>query len=156
MELKFKQLFKFLLISCISFSASANVALVEGFVRAMPPSVPNTAAYFTLENHGPDLTLVSVDVTFAKEAQLHTVIEENGVVKMRQVESFSVPMHGRLTLNESGEHVMLMGLKHQLPVGQNVELVLHFNDGSQLPISLPVSKQEMAKQGEGHHHHHHH
>ncbi|WP_051484711.1 copper chaperone PCu(A)C [Shewanella waksmanii] len=147
-------MFKFLLLSCLSFTASANVVLVDGFVRAMPASVPNTAAYFVLQNHGPNLELVSVDVDFAKEAQLHTVIEENGVVKMRQVNSFSVPMHGELRLDESGEHVMLMGLKHQLPVGQNVELVLHFNDGSQLPISLKVSKQDMAKEG-GHHHHHH-
>ncbi len=154
MELNFKHMFKFLLLSCLSFTASANVVLVDGFVRAMPASVPNTAAYFVLQNHGPNLELVSVDVDFAKEAQLHTVIEENGVVKMRQVNSFSVPMHGELRLDESGEHVMLMGLKHQLPVGQNVELVLHFNDGSQLPISLKVSKQDMAKEG-GHHHHHH-
>ncbi|QLE87911.1 copper chaperone PCu(A)C [Shewanella sp. Scap07] len=149
-------MFKFLLLSCLSFTASANVVLVDGFVRAMPASVPNTAAYFVLQNHGPNLELVSVDVDFAKEAQLHTVIEENGVVKMRQVNSFSVPMHGELRLDESGEHVMLMGLKHQLPVGQNVELVLHFNDGSQLPISLKVSKQDMAKEGGHHHHHHHH
>lgn len=156
MELNFKHMFKFLLLSCLSFTASANVVLVDGFVRAMPASVPNTAAYFVLQNHGPNLELVSVDVDFAKEAQLHTVIEENGVVKMRQVNSFSVPMHGELRLDESGEHVMLMGLKHQLPVGQNVELVLHFNDGSQLPISLKVSKQDMAKEGGHHHHHHHH
>ncbi len=149
----FKQAFNFLLLSSASFTAFANVALVEGYVRAMPASVPNTAAYFTLENHGPKRQLVAVKADFVKEAQLHTIIEEDGMVKMRQVESFSIPQHGQLTLVESGEHVMLMGLKKPLVSGESVELTLEFDDGSELPISLTVSKQDMAKM-KGHAHHH--
>lgn len=150
----FKHMFNFVLLCSASFSVMANVVLTDGQVRAMPPSVPNTAAYLTLENHGPAINLIAVDADFVKEAQLHTVIEEGGMVKMRQVESFPIPQHGKLTLSESGQHIMLLGLKQPLVAGKPVQLTLKFDDGSQLPVSLMVSKQAMTKTEDHHHHHH--
>lgn len=150
----FKHMFNFVLLCSASFSAMANVVLVDGQVRAMPPSVPNSAAYLSLENHGPEIQLIAVEADFVKDAQLHTIIEEDGMVKMREVESFTIPQNGTLTLSESGQHIMLLGLKQPLVSGESVKLTLKFDDGSELPVSLMVSKQAMTK-AEGHHHHHH-
>ncbi len=56
----FKQLFKVILLAGISASAFAsNIMLEQGYIRAMPASVPNTAAYLTLSNHGAATELVS-------------------------------------------------------------------------------------------------
>lgn len=132
----------------------ANVVLVDGQVRAMPPSVPNSAAYVILENHGPEIKLVAVEADFVKEAQLHTVLEEGGMVKMREVSHFTIPQHGTLTLSESGQHIMLLGLKQPLVAGEKVKLTLKFDDGTTLPVSLMVSKLAMTKADEHHHHHH--
>ncbi|MCE9677590.1 copper chaperone PCu(A)C [Shewanella sp. AS1] len=151
----FKHVFNFVLLSCTSFTALANVMLVDGYVRAMPPSVPNTAAYFTLMNHGAALKLIGVNTSVAREAQLHTVIEEDGVVKMRQQESFAIAEHGNLQLMPAGEHVMLLGLNKPLEIGAKVDLTLKFDDGSQQVISLPVSAQTMANQDEKMEHHQH-
>src|SRR5690606_31448115 len=124
----FKQMFNCLALSCASFSVLASVIMTEGHVRAMPDTVPNTAAYFTLENHTEKaVRLTGVSTSVAKEAQLHTIIEEQGMVKMRQVEGFDIPSHGRLILSPSGEHVMLLGLKAPLVLDQKVELQLQFN-----------------------------
>lgn len=129
--------------------------MTEGHVRAMPDTVPNTAAYFTLENHTEKaVRLTGVSTSVAKEAQLHTIIEEQGMVKMRQVEGFDIPSHGRLILSPSGEHVMLLGLKAPLVLDQKVELQLQFNDGEQMLITLPVSKQAENTAEQEHHHHH--
>lgn len=149
----FKQVFNLVALMSISFSSLANIILVDGHVRAMPPSVPNSAAYFTLMNHGPSVNLIGVEVAFAREAQLHTVLEEGGMVKMRQVPSFEIPEHGTLTLGESSDHVMLLGLNKPLVSGDSLKLILKFDDGSQLPINLMVSKQGMTKM-DGHEHHH--
>jgi len=145
-------MFNFILFSAVTFAAQANVTLVDGFVRAMPPSVPNSAAYMTLQNSGSALQLIGVQASFVKEAQLHTVIEENGMVKMRQVESFTLARDGILTLSESDKHIMLLGLTRPLVAGESVTLVLEFDDGSKLPVSLMVSKQNMAKINSHHHH----
>lgn len=151
----FKHAFNLVLLSCTSFSVLANVMLVDGYVRAMPPSVPNTAAYFNLMNHGSAVKLVAVTTDVANEAQLHTLVEENGVVKMRQQPSFNLEEHGHLTLAPSGDHIMLLGLKKPLIVGESVDLTLTFDNGTKQTISLMVSKQELANQDGGEHHHHH-
>ncbi|WP_160052653.1 copper chaperone PCu(A)C [Shewanella litoralis] len=153
----FKHLFNFLVLSSVSFAASANIVLVDGHVRAMPASVPNTAAYFTLANHTANaVTLVAVNTPAAKEAQLHTIIEENGMVKMRQVDGFLIPSHGTLTLQSTGDHVMLLSLTAPLVVDNKVPLELIFEDGQQLMIELPVLKQAATQEGEQVDHHHHH
>ncbi|CAM3393214.1 copper chaperone PCu(A)C [Shewanella pealeana] len=154
MKLIFKQLFNLALLSGLSFTAYAQVVLVDGYVRAMPPTVPNSAAYITVENHGDATRLVAVDAPFAKEAQLHTLIEENGMIKMRQVEGFDIDSHGSLVLSESGNHIMLMGLTSPLVIDSSVDMTLKFADGTTQKISLPVKKQ--AEQSDGAHHHHHH
>lgn len=153
----FKQLFNFLVLSSLSFAAIANVVLVEGHVRAMPASVPNTAAYFTLENHNnKDVKLIEVKTNVAKEAQLHTIIEEDGMVKMRQVEGFTIPSHGALTLQPAGDHVMLLSLTAPLIVDEKVPLELIFDDGQHFMIELPVRKQAATNHDEHAEHHHHH
>ncbi|MCL1156630.1 copper chaperone PCu(A)C [Shewanella inventionis] len=152
----FKHLFNFLVLSSLSFAASANVVLVDGYVRAMPASVPNTAAYFTLENHTANaVTLIGVNTSVAKEAQLHTIIEENGMVKMRQVTGFSIPSHGSLSLQPTGDHIMLLSLTAPLVVDDKVPLELIFEDGQQLIIELPVLKQAAQRSEQADHHHHH-
>lgn len=150
----FKQLFNLTLLSCVSFTAFAQVMLVDGYVRAMPPSVPNTAAYITLENHGPATRLIAVEAPFAKEAQLHTLIDEDGMIKMRQVDGFDIDSHGSLVLSESGNHIMLLGLTAPLAEESKVDLILTFSDGKQQLISLPVKKQASSAESEHHHHHH--
>ncbi len=155
MKLIFKQLFNLGLLSCLSFTAMAQVVLVDGYVRAMPATVPNSAAYITIENHGDATQLVAVDAPFATEAQLHTLIEENGMIKMRQVEGFDIDSHGSLVLSESGNHIMLMGLKQPLVIDSSVKLLLKFANGSEQEISLPVKKQ-VEQSDDAHHHHHHH
>ncbi|MGI2067828.1 copper chaperone PCu(A)C [Shewanella sp. MF08487] len=151
----FKQLFNCLILSCASFSALASVVLTEGHVRAMPDTVPNTAAYFTLENHTDKaVRLIAVSSNVAKDAQLHTIIEDQGMVKMRHVEGFDIPSHGALTLTPSGDHVMLLGLKAPLVLEQQVELQLEFDDGEKMVITLPVNKQADIAAEQEHHHHH--
>jgi periplasmic copper chaperone A len=154
----FKQMFKNLLLSCLAYPVMAeSLQLTEGHVRAMPPGVPNSAAYFTLENHGPAQRLLSVTTNAAKEAQLHTLIEEEGLVKMRQVASYDIPSHGRLVLQPSANHIMLLGLTAPLSPGQEISLILTFDGGQTMDISLPVRKADspsapVAEQGEHHHH----
>ncbi|QYJ79443.1 copper chaperone PCu(A)C [Shewanella acanthi] len=151
----FKQLFNCLALSCASFSVFANVIMTEGHVRAMPETVPNTAAYFTLENHSDKaVNLTGVSTSVAKSAMLHTIIEEQGMVKMRHVDALGIPAHGKLTLSPTGEHVMLLGLTAPLTLNQKVELQLQFDDGEHLTISLPVLKQAEQAKTQAHQHSH--
>ncbi|WP_335912779.1 MULTISPECIES: copper chaperone PCu(A)C [Shewanella] len=152
----FKQLFKVILLAGISASAFAsNIMLEQGYIRAMPASVPNTAAYLTLSNHGAATELVSASTPMARETMLHTLIEEDGLVKMRHVAAFPLPEHGQLTLQSSGDHIMIMGLKAPLQLGQKVPMTLSFANGETLNIELEVKSPHDAPAAQEHHHHHH-
>ncbi|MGL4446878.1 MAG: copper chaperone PCu(A)C [Shewanella sp.] len=150
-----KQMFNCVALSFVSFSVLANVVMRDGHVRAMPETVPNTAAYFTLENHADKaVRLIGATTNVAKEAQLHSMVTEQGVVKMRHVESFAIPSHGSLTLAPAGDHIMLLGLTAPLVPEQQVELQLQFDDGQTMTITLPVAKQAAPSATPEHHHHH--
>lgn len=149
----FKQLFNLFILSAVSVSAWAEVSLVEGHVRAMPASVPNTAAYVTLKNDGAAKRLVAASTSVAKEAQLHTMLMEDGVMKMRQVANFEVPKNGQLVLSPSGDHIMILGLHEPLQLEQQITLSLEFDDGEKLTVTLPVMKKVDGGMS-GHHHHH--
>lgn len=152
----FKHLFNFLILASLSNVAFANVMFVDGYVRAMPPSVPNTAAYLTIMNHNnDDIKLVAVNTDIAKEAQLHTLIEENGMIKMREVEAFDIASHGTLTLKPSGDHIMLLGLTAPLAENAEVSLTLTFDNQQTMVVTLPVLKKADDPQEDHSHHHHH-
>ncbi|MGL4613818.1 MAG: copper chaperone PCu(A)C [Shewanella sp.] len=149
-----KRMFNGVALSFVSCSVLANVVMLDGHVRAMPETVPNTAAYFTLENHADKaVRLIGATTNVAKEAQLHTMVTEQGVVKMRHVEGFTIPSHGSLTLAPSGDHVMLLGLTAPLALEQQVELQLQFDDGQAMTITLPVAKSAATNAAPEHHHH---
>ncbi|UJF22754.1 copper chaperone PCu(A)C [Shewanella sp. OMA3-2] len=153
----FKHLFNFLALSLLSFTAVANVVLVDGHVRAMPASVPNTAAYLTLENNGDKtVNLIAIKTPIAKEAQLHTIIEENGMVKMRQIEHLPIASHGTLSLKPSGDHIMILGLNKPLAENDKVVLTLIFDNKQRLQVELPVLKQADSEHQDHSEHHHHH
>ncbi|MGB0892892.1 MAG: copper chaperone PCu(A)C [Parashewanella sp.] len=154
----FKQSFNFILLAVMSFNTLANdVNLVSGFIRLLPATVPNTAAYLTLENHGKAKQIIAAETPVAQEAQLHTLIEEKGLIKMREVTSYALPSHGQLILEPTGNHIMILGLKKPLLENQQVPLTLIFADQTKLNISLPVKKgNNNADTKHNHHHHHHH
>ena len=61
-----------------------------------------------------------------------------GVMKMRQVEKIEVPAGSETVLEPGGYHVMLIGLKQSLELGQKVAITVNFDDGSSVPVEAEV------------------
>lgn len=136
-SLKFLSLF--LLFS--SYSVLANVVVEQPYVRAMPSSAVNSAAFMVLSNHSEQsLKLLSATSPVAKVVELHTHKMENGVMKMRQIPFIEIPARGKTTLAPGGLHIMLMGLLKPVNEGDEVKLELSFSDGSVQSIQVAVKK----------------
>lgn len=100
----------------------------------------NSAAYMVIRNTGsePD-KLIAASTDVAKTVELHTVIEEGGMMRMRQVEGgIDVPANGEVVLKPGGFHVMLIGLTRDLNAGDKVELTLTFEKAGQIPVTAEV------------------
>lgn len=100
----------------------------------------NSAAYMVIRNTGSEADkLIAASTDVAKTVELHTVIEEGGVMRMRQVEGgIDIPANGQVELKPGGFHVMLIGLTRDLNAGDKVELTLTFEKAGQIPVTAEV------------------
>lgn len=132
--------------------AMAEVTVKDAYARAVPPGQMNSASFMMLNNDDEkSVSLVSGSSSVAKVVELHNHINENGVMKMRQIEKIDIPANGMAHLQPGGLHVMLIGLKKDLMEGDNIDLNLEFSDGSSQELTIPVKK---VMGGMKHHKHH--
>jgi copper(I)-binding protein len=118
---------------------AASVSIEGAYVRHMPPTQSVTGAFMTFKNTtDTDRAVVSAESDVAERVELHTHLHENGVMKMRQVEKIEVPAGGETVLAPGGFHVMLIGLKQSLELGQMVDIKFNFDDGSSEQIQAEV------------------
>ena len=98
-----------------------------------------SAAYMVIHNKGaqPD-RLVGVATDAAERTELHETKMESGVMKMQPVEGIDVPAGGSVELKPGGLHIMLIGLKRELKIGDQVELVLHFEKAGDIAVKAEV------------------
>jgi copper(I)-binding protein len=123
-----------------------------GYIRALPPTVKDTAAYLTLHNHADrEMTLVAAHTEIADKVEMHETMYHNGQLHMTQHKEVDIPAQGSLVFADGGLHFMIVGLKKLLVPGDEVSLVLEFADGSKLPVTLPV-KSPMAGGNMEHNH----
>ncbi len=147
-----------LLISLALFSASVmadmaqQIEIVQPHVRAAILQQRNSAAFMTLKNNGSTAELVNAHSPVAKIVELHTHINDNGVMRMRRVPKITVPDHGEVKLQPGGYHVMLLGLKRNLRPGDEVDIKLDFADGSSRQLKVPVQKMMMRPMKNMHKH----
>ena len=128
-------------LSILSIAAvfGADVEIEGAYARASIPNVPNSAAFFVIKNNSDkDIAITSANSDIAEKNELHTHIKENQMLKMMKIEKLVVPAKSSLELKSGGDHVMLMGLKKELKVGDEISLELSFSDGDKKNIKVPV------------------
>jgi copper(I)-binding protein len=134
------------LAACLPLGALAagtadQVSVSDPYVTLVPPSAMATAAYMTLKNGGnKDIKLVKAATTASKVTELHTHLNEDGVMKMRQVPATEIKAKSETVLQPGGLHVMMIELKAPLKEGAKVGLTLGFDDGSSKQVEAVVRK----------------
>ena len=111
----------------------------EGMGMGQP--MPGTGAVFMrLKNVGgePDrLTGGQTDV--AEVVEIHETVMEGDVMKMRMLpEGLTVPAKGEVLLKPGGYHVMLIGIKRDLVVGDTFALDLEFEKSGTVTVQPEV------------------
>lgn len=124
----------------------------NAWARALPPVVPNGAAYFTFTNHSKSAVVVTgVESDIAKHSMLHESYFDDGKVAMRHIDEIKVESHQSLIFKPGGYHVMLMGLKKPLAKGTEFLLTLTLKNGETLTTKVMV-KDAPAMKGHAHRH----
>lgn len=121
-------------------AAENTIQTKDIWVRATPPSAKTAAIYLTLINTGTaEDRLVAVSTDVSEKAQIHTMSMKDGVMRMRWLQDGLVLLVGQETkLSPSGTHIMLIGLKQPLVVGQKISLTLNFEKAGSSTVEAEV------------------
>ena len=130
------------LMASTSSAADFNAGTLELndlWIRASVPGQTNGAGYLQIINPGTNADkLISVQSDAATRVELHSVITEDGVAKMRQVQGIDIPVHGDVKLAPGGYHVMFLQLTGPFKQGSLIPVVLKFEKAGEVRVNFTV------------------
>ena len=139
------------LLSSAGLTCAAGLEVEHPYVRAVPPGQPNSAAFMSLRNTSAETrALIGAESPAAEVVELHTHVEEDGMMRMRRIERIALPAGETTILAPGGLHIMLIGLTSALTPGQSIELTLIEDNGERLVIQAPVRRIEPMPHAPGH------
>lgn len=120
-------------------------ALTVGAPRLLlpPPGADNAAAYMELRNQGADaLTLERYASPHYERVELHDMVHgDDGMMRMRRIESLRIEPGESVSLAPHGRHLMLMAPRERPQAGESVALRITYLIGEErhdLELALPA------------------
>jgi periplasmic copper chaperone A len=122
----------------ISAAMAADLTVSDGWIRAMPASVPS-GGYFTLHNGGAKaVALTGATSPACGMLMLHQSENMGGMTNMQDVARVDVPAGGTIKFSPGGYHLMCMGATKAIQPGQTVAVTLEFSNGAKLVSRFAV------------------
>lgn len=134
---------RFLLILGLLFPASAfaELEIVDPWIKNLPPSVPMRAGYMTIHNPGEGtVTILSIRSDAFASVEIHRSVMQDGMMRMDPVEALSIAPGETRQLAPGGYHLMMMQPQQPMRPGQEIQIVLQFDDGSEQQLTMTVIK----------------
>ena len=92
-------------------------------IRALIPGQDTTAGYFDITNSGTTaVTLVGATSPHARSIEIHTIIREGAMVRMRRLNNVTIEPGATEVFRTGGTHLMLFGVG-QLAAVNRIDLI---------------------------------
>lgn len=120
--------------------AGAAIAIDAPWIRMPPPPAAVAAGYLGIRNNGAvGDRLLAVETAAAARVEIHEMREEDGMLRMRQMEvGLDLAPGAHVELKPGGYHLMLMEPQADLAVGSRVPAVLVFEHAGRVPVEFEV------------------
>jgi len=129
---------------------AGSLQLNDLWIRASVPGQTNGAGYLQIINPSAVADkLVSVQSDAATRVELHTVMTEDGVAKMRQVQGVDIPAHGDAKLAPGGYHVMFLQLTGPFKQDSLIPVVLKFEKAGEVRVNFAVKPSTYNPSNQG-------
>ena len=130
-----------LLLAQLAWAGDQVIRINDPWVREAPPNAPTSAAYMIIENlSARQQTLTSVTSSAFASVMIHQTVNRDGMMQMEHKSQLEIAAKGKVVLAPGGYHLMLMGPKKNIIVGDKVALSLKFAEGEEMVIEVPVRK----------------
>jgi periplasmic copper chaperone A len=142
------------LLAGSAHAADRSQDLVAANPWSRPAAAGTTGAGFlTLVNGGKAAAvLAGAESPLAARVEIHESRMDGGVMRMSRVQRLAIPSGDRTVFAPGGKHLMLVGLRQALKVGDRVPVTLSFADGRKLSVTLPVGNGQPPAPGDHMHH----
>ena len=139
-----------LLLSLLATTVSAQVQIEEPWARATAPRAKVGAGYMKITSAVTD-RLVGAASPASQRVELHIIIKDGDVMRMREVKAYDISAKGGFELKPGGAHLMLVDLKAPLKEGSKVPMTLRFEKAGEVKVELQV--RALGASGHGSHQH---
>ena len=121
-------------------ATSADLEFTDVWTRQPAADQPNAAIYGTVTNTGgTDVTITGASVEVSDRVELHEVVEEDGLMTMRERDGgFVVPAGGSITMEPGGLHIMVMGIDAASYPTDALDVTFTFDSGDPTFASAEV------------------
>ena len=122
-------------------AALGQVTVEQAWVRATPPGATVAGGYMVLRNAGSaGDKLVGASSPASARVEMHVHINDNGVMKMREVPGYEVPAKGAFELKPGGAHLMFMDVKRPFREGEKIPVRLRFEKAGEVSAEFHVGR----------------
>jgi len=139
----------------VAFAGDVNITGI--WTRATAPGQKVAGVYFDIESKK-GAKLVGAQTSLTDRAEIHEMSMDDGVMRMRQVESVDLPAGTSVKFKPGGYHVMLLDLKQPLKAGSKFALTLLVEDENQevtrYLVTAYVHNLDGSPADDQHRHHH--
>jgi len=128
------------------------IRIESPWARPTPPGAPTGGAYMTLVNTGTQSDrLLGGSSPVSSRFEIHEMSMAGGVMRMRKLDGLPVPAKGTVALKPGGYHVMLIGLKRPLKIGERVPATLRFEKAGEVTVEFKVQAPPAVPPAHAHH-----
>jgi periplasmic copper chaperone A len=117
---------------------AGDLAVQQPWTRAAGQGATG-GGFLSISNRGAAADrLLSASSPAARAMELHTMVRDGDVMRMRPVEAIEVPAGQTVTLRPGSLHMMLIGLSQPLRQGETVPVTLRFERAGEVRVDLSV------------------
>ena len=136
-----------LMLACVFGAASAlahsykqgDIEIGHIWARATAPGMTTAAIYVPLLNIGKETdVLLGASSDLAEKIEIHQEIDDNGIKKMRKLDSITLEPNAPVSFRPGRIHFMVFGLKHQLKEGDMFPVTLQFKNAGSAKVDVMV------------------
>jgi copper(I)-binding protein len=118
--------------------AQAQALVQDAWARPTVQGQTVGGGYFRIHGGATNDRLLGASADIAQSVELHTMRMDGDVMRMRQLDSVEVPAKQTVEFKPGGMHLMLIGLKTPLKVGNSFPMTLRFEKAGPVSVNVRV------------------
>lgn len=117
---------------------SGEVEIIDPWTPEAPPG-RMMAGFMQIDNgRTEEIVLVDAESPQFGHVEIHTMVMEDGVMRMRRLEELRIPAGQTVVLEPGGLHIMLIEPLGEYPAGELIDIELITGDGERIGLQSEV------------------